>query len=134
MSSEVTPEQVGELAGKATAAPFAVVTSRDVFAAVISPCIATIASDFENEADAYFFVCARNNWPRHASELLELKREAARLREALKRVNFEAESLAINNNCFSLDAILDDHACSYCEIVHVVHEALSPNPKEGQPE
>jgi len=124
--SELSPEQALELAGKATPGPFAVADSRDVFAAVIAPCRATIAIDFENECDAYFLVQARTNWPRHCQELLSARRRIAELERALRRVKVEADALK-TEHCRCHDYLgnpIEGYACSSCEIVHVVDEAL----------
>lgn len=144
--NEVTPEQVGELAGKATDGPWfrgiyeiANELGDGVCYIARMPCqdiLAPFVDSMEIKEDAFgnhdFIIAARNNWPRHASELLSLRKEAARLREDAARYRYlRSEGLDLVDWGMLTTETCDvglDHA------IDSRIKALSPNPKEGQSE
>lgn len=68
---------------KATPGPWFVLTSRDVFPAVIVPGKATIACDFINETDADFAAASRTDLPATAKCLLAALGPLERCRDKL---------------------------------------------------
>jgi hypothetical protein len=80
----MTPEQLAAIkarADAATAGPWFVIKSRDVFSGVIAPGVETIGMDFEKDANAKFTAHAREDIP---ALVAEVERLNARWDEAMK--------------------------------------------------
>lgn len=84
---------------------FVVVTSRDVYSAVIVPDVATIAIDFANDGDAVGFAILRNRLP----NILAALQDADRLEGENKRLQAEVDRLTAQAS-----------ACPWCRPVREI--------------